>query len=199
MFSYTLVVALVLLLLGFCAWGSLRLVERTDILTPRPDKPNSTSTLLVIVTGALGGHLIGALFFALMASWRQLTRLYLRVPFDPNVYRLIFKGVAADGPVTDWAIFVWLAELIVIGLAVGVVAYMLAGAKLVKEKWDALDFGWLNTATQAVKSGRAVIIAYVMTKTSEAGATVAYEGILQPSTARPRRRSGHHHVSVARR
>ncbi len=179
MFSYTLVLALVLLLPGFCAWGGLRLVERTDLLTPRPDKPNSTSTLLVIVVGALAGHLFGALVFALQAVWCGWTRACIRVAFDPNVYRLIFEGVGKDGPVTDAAIFAWLLELVLVGVAVAVAAYGLARSRWVKDRWDILDFGWLSPAVRSVKAGDAVIIAYVMTKTSDAGASVAYEGIVQ--------------------
>ncbi len=68
-FSYTLLIALIPLFPGLCAWAGLRAIERTDLLTPRPDKPNSTATHFVIVLGAIAGHLIGSLAFSLQSLW----------------------------------------------------------------------------------------------------------------------------------
>ena len=182
MFSYTLVLALVLLLPGFFAWTSLRLVERSDLLTPRPDKPNSTSALVVIVGGAVVGHLIGAFAFVLQAAWCAQTKACVRVSFDPNVYRLIFEGVARDGPVTDLAIFAWFMELALVGVGTGFLTFSAGNSNLVKDRWDALEFGWLSPAVRQVKDGQAVIIAYVVTKTEFQGSSLAYEGIVQQLT-----------------
>ncbi len=178
-FSYTLFFALILLFPGLCAWAALRAVERTDLFTPRPDKPNSTATLFVIVMGALTGHLAGALVFVLQSLWCRQTGHCLAIAFDPNVYRIVFTSGHPSGAVTDLAIFAWLSELAAVGLFAGWTAAGLARAPWVKRRWDAVDFGWLTASVREVEAGRALILAYVVTKTGFEGASVAYQGIVQ--------------------
>lgn len=178
-FSYTLFFALILLFPGLCAWAGLRTVERTDLLTPRPDKPNSTATLFVVVLGAIAGHLAGAATFAIQARWCEWSGLCASVAFDPNVYREVFSSAHGARSITDMAIFAWLLELALVGLAAGAMTWWAARTDWVKNRWDAIDFGWLNAAVREVKAGQAVILAYVVSKTSEQGSSVAYQGIVQ--------------------
>lgn len=178
-FSYTLFIALILLFPGFCAWAGLRAAERTDLLTPRPDKPNSTATLFVVVLGTIAGHLIGAASFVAQTAWCRFTGLCVTIDFDPNVYRVMYTSGHSPGAVTDLAILVWLLELALVGLGAGALIVWLAGIDWIKDRWDAIDFGWLNAPVQQVKSSDAVILAYVVTKTSHDGANIAYEGMVQ--------------------
>jgi hypothetical protein len=102
-FSYTLLLALILLFPGLCAWAALRTVERTDLLTPRPDKSNSTATLFVIVLGTIIGHMAGSFVFVLQGLWCRVTGVCLTVAFDPNVYRIVFTGAGTrPGPSRIW-------------------------------------------------------------------------------------------------
>lgn len=178
-FSYTLFLALILLFPGLCAWAGLRASERTDLLTPRPDKPNSTATLFVVVLGTIAGHLIGAAIFVAQSIWCKLSGVCAAVAFDPNIYRVLFTSDHALGVVTDLAVFAWLLELALFGILAGVAIALLARTDWVKNRWDAIEFGWLNAPVQEVKSNNAVILAYVVTKTGHDGANVAYEGIVQ--------------------
>jgi hypothetical protein len=178
-FSYTLFLALILLFPGFCAWAGLRTVERTDLLTPRPDKPNSTATLFVIVLGTIAGHMAGALAFVLQAGWCGLTGWCAVLAFDPNVYRVIFTSGRTAGTTTDLAVFAWLLELALVGLFAGVAIAWGAGTGWIRDRWDAIDFGWLNRPVRQVKAHDAVIVGYVVTKTSHEGASIAYEGTVQ--------------------
>jgi hypothetical protein len=178
-FSYTLFLALILLFPGLCAWAALRAVERTDLLTPRPDKPNSTATLFVIVMGTIVGHVVGSFVFVAQGLWCRLTGLCLTVAFDPNVYRIVFTGGRDAGVVTDLAISVWLTELALVGAFAGWFVAKLAGVSWIKTRWDAIDFGWLNKPVGEVEDGKSFILAYVVTKSGHNGATIAYEGIVQ--------------------
>jgi hypothetical protein len=178
-FSYTLFLALILLFPGLCAWAGLRASERTDLLTPRPDKPNSTATLFVVVLGTIAGHIIGALAFVIQDLWCGLTGWCVQVAFDPNVYRVVFAAGRTAGMVTDLAILSWLLELAVAGLLAGLLVAWLARSEWVKNRWDAIDYGWLNPLVQEVRTRNAVILAFVVTKTSHDGASIAYEGMVQ--------------------
>lgn len=178
-FSYTFFLALILLFPGLCAWAGLRTAERTDLLTPRPDKPNSTATLFVIVLGTITGHLLGTASFVAQGAWCRWTSLCASVAFDPNVYREVFTSGRTVGTVTDLAVFAWLLELAFVGLAAGALIAWLARTGLVKDRWDAIDFGWLNAAVREVKTGEAVILAYVVTKTHHDATSIAYQGIVQ--------------------
>jgi len=135
--------------------------------------------LFVIVLGTLSGHLAGSLVFVLQGLWCRSTGLCVSVAFDPNVYRIVFSGGHGVGVVTDFAIFAWLTELAAVGLLAGWAISEMAKIGWIKTRWNAIEFGWLNGAVAAVGKGRSFILAYVVTKNSFEGATIAYEGIVQ--------------------
>ena len=178
-FSYSLFLVLLLLFPGLCFWAGFRLGERTDFLTPTPDRPNSTTTLLMIVLGTMLGHLIGAGAFAAQAGWCRWTRACVTTDFDPNVYRALLRGAAAQNPIPDLAIEAWLVAMLATGVATFAIGLALARSRMVTDRLDPIAFGWLNPAVQAVKAGHAVVIAYVVTKTSHDGLSLAYEGMVQ--------------------
>ncbi len=178
-FSYTLFLALILLFPGLCGWAALRMSARTNLLTPRPDKPNSTATLFIVVLGAIGGHLLGAWLLALQAILCRLSGRCLAVDFDPNVYRVLMTVTQPHEPVSDLAIGAWLLDLALVGVATGGLIERASRLPWVQDRWDTLDFGWLNPAIQAVKTRDAAVLAYVVTRTEHEGASVAYEGIVQ--------------------
>lgn len=178
-FSYSLFLVLLLLFPGLCFWAGFRLGERSDFLTPSPDRPNSTTTLLMIVLGTMLGHLLGAGAFAVQAGWCRWTGACVAVDFDPNVYRALLRGAAANGRIPDLAIEAWLVAMLGTGIATFAIGGALARSKRVTDRLDPIAFGWLNPAVQAVKAGHAVVVAYVVTKTSHDGMSLAYEGLVQ--------------------
>ena len=178
-FSYTLFFALILLFPGLCAWAAVRSIERTDLLTPRPDKPNSTATLFVIVMGTIVGHMAGSLAFVVQGLWCGQTKMCFSVAFDPNVYRIAFVAGHGVGDITDLAIFAWLLELALVGLTAGWAVDRLARTGWVRRRWDAMDFGWLDRSVREGEDGKSFILGYVVTKNGHDGASVAYEGIVQ--------------------
>jgi hypothetical protein len=178
-FSYTLVLALLLLLPGLCAWAGLRAARRNELLAPRPDRPNSTLTLLVIVGGSLAGHFVAAAAYALQAAACAHNARCLSLSFDPNVYRLIVEGTVRDGPVTDAALFTWLLELLLTGLFTGVATRLVAALPPVAGELNAAESKWLNASLEAVRRRKAILVAYVVSKTEFNGVSLAYEGVIQ--------------------
>ena len=177
-FSYTLVLALLLLFPGLCAFAGLRAGERTDFLAPRPEKPNSTGTLFIVVAGTIAGHILGAGAFALQALWCRLTGLCLTIGYDPNVYRVLLASQHPARGITDGAIEWWIFFLGGLGAVTGWFFSLAARSSAFKGTFDPIDFGWLNPAVQAVKAGNSVVVAYVVSKTSHNGTNIAYEGIV---------------------
>jgi hypothetical protein len=177
-FSYTLVLALLLLFPGLCAFAGLRAGERTDLLAPRPEKPNSTNTLFVVVAGTIAGHTLGAGVFALQAAWCRWTGFCWTTAYDPNVYRVLLSNQHPAGELTDFAIEWWIFFLGALGAITGWFFSRAARSAAFKGTFDPIDFGWLNPAVQAVKAGNSVVVAYVVSKTSHNGASIAYEGIV---------------------
>ncbi|MBI0533057.1 hypothetical protein [Sphingomonas sp. TX0522] len=177
-FSYTLVLALLLLFPGLCAFAGLRAGERTDFLAPRPEKPNSTSTLFIVVAGTIVGHILGAGVFAAQAAWCRLTGLCVNIGYDPNVYRVLLASQHPAGGLTDGAIEWWIFFLGALGAGTGWFFSVAARSTAFKGTFDPIDFGWLNPAVQAVKAGNSVVVAYVVSKTSHNGTSIAYEGIV---------------------
>lgn len=178
-FSYTLFLALLLLFPGLCFWAGFRAGERNDFLTPSPDRPGSTTTLFIVVFGTILGHLFGAGFFAVQSQVCSLTGACHQVGYDPNIYRMLLKGGTAASKASDLAIELWLFFIFALGAVVFRFAEWAAQRKVVSDRLDPLAFGWLTPAITAVKSGNAFVTAYVLTKTSHEGASVAYEGTVQ--------------------
>lgn len=177
-FSYTLVLALLLIYPSLCAFVGLRAGERTDLLAPRPEKPNSTTTLFTVVSGTIAGHILGSAVFVAQHLWCQKTNICLSVDYDPNIYRILLEGQHSPAQLSDLAIASWLGFLGVLGIATGYLTSFAARSDAVKGTFDPIDFGWLNPAVQAVKTGSSVVVAYVVTKTSYNGASIAFEGIV---------------------
>lgn len=178
-FSYTLFLVLLLIFPGLCFWAGYRAGERTDFLTPSPDSPNSTLTLFIVMLGTLAGHILGAGLFAVQRVWCDTTRLCLPVDYDPNVYRALLKGASAAQNASDLAIELWLFSIFMLGAVMGAIAYWTSRREAVSSRIDPIAFGWLTPAVQAVKRGDSFVVAYVVTKTSHDGISVAYEGIVQ--------------------
>lgn len=178
-FSYSLFLVLLLIFPGLCFWAGWRAGERTDFLSPSPDRPNSTLTLFMVVFGTIVGHLLGTGFFALQAAWCQTTGFCFGVGFDPNIYRALLRGASDARGATDFALEAWLLAMLLVGVVTGVVAQWLVQRDAVSGKTDPIAFGWLNPAVQAVKKGDSFVVAYVLTKTNHDGFIVAYEGTVQ--------------------
>ncbi len=178
-FSYPLFLVLLLIFPGLCFWAGWRAGERTDFLSPSPDRPNSTVTLFIVVLGTIAGHLLGTGFFAAQAVWCRATGVCFSIGFDPNVYRALLRGAADARGAPDLALEAWLLAMLLIGAITGVFAHWLVRREAVSGKTDPIAFGWLNPAVKAVKKGNSFVVAYVLTKTSHEGFIVAYEGIVQ--------------------
>ena len=178
-FSYSLFLVLLLIFPGLCFWAGWRAGERTDFLSPSPDRPNSTVTLFIIVLGTIGGHIIGTGIFAGQAAWCRVTNLCFAVDFDPNVYRALLRGAAAARGASDLALEWWLLSTLLVGAATFLVALWLVQREVVSSRTDPIAFGWLNPAVQAVKKGDSFVVAYVLTKMTHEDLTVAYEGTVQ--------------------
>lgn len=178
-FSYSLFLVLLLLFPGLCFWAGWRAGERTDFLSPSPDRPNSTVTLFIIVLGTIGGHILGTTIFTVQAAWCRATSLCLDVNFDPNVYRALLRGAGAAQVESDFALEACLTAILLIGAATFLASQWMVQQEAVSGLTDPIAFGWLNPAVRAVKKGDSFVVAYVMTKTSHACYSIAYEGTVQ--------------------
>ena len=69
--------------------------------------------------------------------------------------------------------------MLLVGAATFLVAHWIVQRETVSGRTDPIAFGWLNPAVQAVKKGDSFVVAYVLTKMSHEGLTVAYEGTVQ--------------------
>jgi hypothetical protein len=157
----------------------VRVGDRTDLASPAPERPNSTGTLFSVVLGTLLGHLLGTTFFALQSEWCARATTCFAVAYDPNVYRALLRGSKTAEHMTDVALEAWLFAMLIVGVLAGLLGYWLARRKFVTDYTDPVAFGWLNPVVQAVKDGDAFVVAYVLTKTSHEGFSVAYEGVVQ--------------------
>ena len=181
-FSYTLFLVLLLLAPGFSVWGGLRLAEYNALVSQAPERPNSTFSLLTIVSGAVVGHVAMATLLALQETGCDLTRACLSVGFDPNIYRLIVAGEKAArasnafANLPAWAIPVWLIILLVPAMLTGTVAFRVGTWPRVRRLRERSTLGWFQPWIEQARPADRFIIAYVVTSMTHDGAYVAYEG-----------------------
>lgn len=178
-FSYTLFLALLLLAPGLGLWAGLRIGERSELISQAPEKSGSTFSLLVIVFGALLGHILLSALFALQAGFCKLSQHCLSIAFDPNVYRVILTNGRSTGIPSDGAFFSWFVSLLLPAFIVGLVAYHASGWRWVRDLREASSFGWLKRWVDLGRPSNSFIIAYVVTTLEHDGANVAYEGIVE--------------------
>jgi hypothetical protein len=178
-FSYTLFLALLLIAPGLAVWAGFRIGERDALLSQAPEKPGSTLSLLIIVFGALAGHILMSGLFVVQTIWCSQTRFCLPLSFDPNVYRVILTNkIGAEHP-DDSAFVVWFTALLVPALLTGVFAWWASGWRWVRAFRENATFGWLRPLIDEARSGESFIVAYVVTTLEHNGANVAYEGIVE--------------------
>jgi hypothetical protein len=178
-FSYTLFLALLLLAPGLGLWAGLRAGERSELISQAPEKPGSTFSLLVIVFGALLGHILLSALFALQAGFCRSSNYCLALGFDPNIYRVILTNGRSAGAPNDGAFLSWFVSLLLPALIVGIVAYRASGWRWVRDLREASSFGWLKRWVDLARPANSFIIAYVVTTLEHDGANVAYEGIVE--------------------
>jgi hypothetical protein len=178
-FSYTLFLALLLLAPGLGLWAGLRAGERSELISQAPEKPGSTFSLLVIVFGALIGHILLSALFAIQAGFCQWREQCFGLGFDPNIYRVILTNGRSAGVPSDGAFVSWFVSLLLPALIVGFVAYHASGWRWVRDLREASSFGWLKRWVDLARPANSFIIAYVVTTLEHDGANVAYEGIVE--------------------
>lgn len=178
-FSYTLFLALLLLAPGLGLWAGLRAGERSELISQSPEKPGSTFSLIVIVFGALLGHILLSALLAVQAEFCRWTSACLPLSFDPNVYRVILTNGRAGRAPGDWAFLCWFLSLLAPALIVGGLAYWASGWRWVRDMREAATFGWLKRWVDLARPSDSFIIAYVVTTLEHEGSNVAYEGIVE--------------------
>lgn len=177
-FSYTLFLVLLLISPGLAVWAGFRIGEKNDLLAQAPERPQSTFSLIVIVFGALLGHMIMGLAYTVQALFCAAFRHCWAVGFDPDVYRAILVGKAPAG-ITDFAIAAWLMALLLPSVIMFVIALGVSQVPRVRDFREASAFGWLKAVVDRRNGNKGFILAYVVTSMEKDGAFVAFEGILE--------------------
>lgn len=179
-FSYTLLGALLLLLPGFAGYFGFRIGEARDLVSPRPDRPNSTLTVFLVVALALAAHCVGAALFV-ANDWVARGHALVQLSYDPNPYRALLRG-HAPANLSSLAIEFELLFFVALTLGTGAICARVARVPAITRRTDPLRFGWLLPIVQQVEAGRHVAVGYVRTTSSESGAWIAYEGIVRRLT-----------------
>lgn len=79
----------------------------SNLISQAPEKPGSTFSLLVIVFGALLGHILLSALFVVQAWLCRWIDQCLALPFDPNVYRVTLTNGRSAGLPSDAAFLCW--------------------------------------------------------------------------------------------
>jgi len=176
-FSYTLFLVLLLISPGLAVWAGFRISERNELLSQAPERPQSTFSLIVVVFGALVGHLSMAILFALQTGICALAKHCWALKFDPNVYRAILSGKATT-EVSDLAIAFWLFALLLPSVVTFMLSLGVSRIRRVRNFREASSFGWLKAVVDQ-KGAKGFILAYVVTSMEKDGAFAAFEGIVE--------------------
>lgn len=171
---------LVLLLPGFAAVLGLRLGEQHELLSPRPDKPNSTMTIFGIAFFSLAAHTAGASLFALNEVIARHCTL-VQLGYDPNFYRALLVG-HIPARLSAAGLAFWLVYVILLTVGTGAFCERIAQVRGLVSATYGPRFGWLLPIAQKVEAGKHVAIGYVLTNSTYNGTSIAYEGIIRKLT-----------------
>ncbi|KRB93215.1 hypothetical protein [Sphingomonas sp. Root720] len=176
-FGYALLGALVLLLPGFAGYYGVRIGEANDLVSPRPDHPNSNQTIFLVVALALSAHVAGAILFA---ANEQIAGAHpwFNIGFDPNPYKMLLLG-HVPGRLSSTAFAAELLYFFLLTIATGWVGERTAKLNPITTKAQPLRFGWLLPIARQVEQGSHIVIGYVMTTTDNDGSWLAYEGMVR--------------------
>jgi hypothetical protein len=133
--------------------------------------------LIVIVFGALAGHLSMAVLLACQTAFCTLAKHCWVLKFDPNVYRTILSG-KAPSQASDLAIAFWLFALLLPSALMFVLSLGISNIKGVRNFREASSFGWLKAVINR-RGPKGFILAYVVTSMEKDGAFAAFEGIVE--------------------
>ena len=115
--------------------------------------------MLVIVSGALLGHVLLSAVFALQAGFCRWSGQCLALGFDPNVYRVILTNGRSAGTLSDGAFLSWFVSLLLPALIVGLVAYRASAWRWVRDLRESASFGWLKRWVDLARPANSFIIA----------------------------------------
>jgi hypothetical protein len=178
-FSYTVFLALLLFAPGLGVWVGLRAGERNELISQAPEKAGSTSSLLIIVFGALAGHILLSVLYLFQSLWCQTTGLCFEVPFDPNVFRIILATGRSPVVAPDLALLCWFFSLLLPAILLAVLAYFASTRSWVRNQRETATFGWLKRWVDLARPSDSFLLAYVVTTFEHEGAHVAYQGIVE--------------------
>ncbi|MBW6531452.1 hypothetical protein KZ820_11970 [Sphingomonas sp. RRHST34] len=178
--GYPLLGTLVLLFPGLCAWLGLRSGSRIDYLSPLPDRPNSTSTLFVILAGALLAHVVGAGLFAVQELYCRRAPC-LRLPVDPNVYKAMLRHDQVFAG-TSTAIALALLFFTLLGLLSAASFQRVARSVPLSAVMRPELHGWVRMIAAGTADPDRLVIASVLTRTGHNGRFAGYEGIVHQFT-----------------
>ena len=178
--GYPLLGTLVLLFPGLCAWVGLRSGSRIDYLSPLPDRPNSTSTLFVVLVGALLAHVVGASLFAVQELYCRRVSC-LRLPSDPNVYKAML-GHDRVFASSSTAIALALLFFTLLGL-LSVASFNRVARSVPLAAVMRLELhGWVRVIAAGTADPDKLVIASVLTRTGHGGRFAGFEGIVHQFT-----------------
>jgi hypothetical protein len=174
--SYTLFLALLLLAPGIATWAGLQFGAPRQMITRAPERPGSTTTLAIIVFGAMIGHFLLSCLLALMDFMCDLTAQCIAIHFDPNIYRVTITGAKAQPGMPAEAYAWWLFALIIPSVLMALLASLLVRSRRFARWFEPATFGWLMPLIEKSREPNHSIIAWVVTSIESEGCNIGYMG-----------------------
>jgi hypothetical protein len=175
-FSYTLFLALLLLAPGIATWAGLQFGAPLQLITRAPERPGSTTTLAIVIFGAMIGHFLLSCLLALMDYGCDLTAICMKTQFDPNVYRVLITGEKARPGMPAVAYTWWLFALILPSIMMALIAGLLVRSRRFARWFEPATFGWLLPLIEKSRTPSHGIIAWVVTSIEREGCNIGYVG-----------------------
>lgn len=174
--SYTLFLALLLLAPGIATWAGLQFGAPLVMITRAPERPGSTTTLAIVVFGAMVGHFLLSCLLTLMDYVCSHTASCVATQFDPNVYRVIITGAKAQPGMPAVAYTWWLFALILPSILMALILGLLVRSRRFARWFEPVTFGWLLPLIEKSSKPNRTIIAWVVTSIEREGCNIGYVG-----------------------
>ncbi len=166
--------------LGF--YIGIFLLSGTENFRPAPPRPGSIITISTVVIGALGFHALFALVFLLNDWFANSVKQFATMPFDPNVYELLYSKMIKGGVLPRGSIaYVLIILFIVSILSLFLTAFVISKVKK-NQRFDRFFYGWLDQIVRQSSPENCWATAFVLTQEQFDGKMIGYEGIVKDIT-----------------
>jgi hypothetical protein len=169
---------LFIILPGIGAYIGIFAATQSARFRSSPPPPSSMLALAIVGSGAIVGHFLSSLAFAINESICKHVSC-IQTGFEPNPYLLLLDLQNSQAGLTSWQVvltLLWIITLTIITFLISMrwISWELKSDEVART----IIFGWLSPFFETETDDDRVVVAYALTTIDHDGASLGYQGLV---------------------